>query len=334
MATSSTAPDVYTPAPKPRIRTDVAKNQCTSGIMAPEPAAAWAGDWSGELIGHYCDSPLGHQDQRHGCGCGFQWDHTYRRLNAVKQETMQWDNVSVCGYCLGHAGRTERGWVHLYDGQRVIVGGPGDHASAAHNRAGTLINPADLEQLIDPREVNGDVVCGVMAGSCVCALSPGHNSPVHACGRPECGGTWTGSEPNFHGLRLPGGSEPQPVTMLVLVPGKPPEIHRMSPDLATLRALVGGWLEAIELDHGAHMYVNEEPYTTPGGLPANVGASLLVGQQRPGFLRARGLVGTAVVLGSTRGGEEADCPEKILALYRVTPTKTDIHEQSGSGNAP
>jgi hypothetical protein len=62
------------------------------------------------------------------------------------------DERYVCGYCLGPAEKAEIGYVHATDGDRVSVGGLGDMVSAAHNRAGTRINPVDL---VEADEVEG-----------------------------------------------------------------------------------------------------------------------------------------------------------------------------------
>lgn len=56
-------------------------------------------------------------------------------------------NQYRCTYCLGEVGfNTDDGrWVHTTDGNRVNPGVTGDYASEAHNRAGTRVNSADVE---------------------------------------------------------------------------------------------------------------------------------------------------------------------------------------------
>lgn len=51
-----------------------------------------------------------------------------------------------CGYCDGVAtfDADRRVWTHAADGARVAPGVPGDYVTDRHNRAGTVINPADL----------------------------------------------------------------------------------------------------------------------------------------------------------------------------------------------
>lgn len=52
-----------------------------------------------------------------------------------------------CGYCLGDVVFNESTirWEHAEDGERIPVITPGDMVSAAHNRAGTPVNPSDVE---------------------------------------------------------------------------------------------------------------------------------------------------------------------------------------------
>lgn len=54
-----------------------------------------------------------------------------------------------CGFCGGvaHFDEDKRAYVHTFTSDRVPSGNPGDYVSAAHNRAGTIINPADLVEV-------------------------------------------------------------------------------------------------------------------------------------------------------------------------------------------
>jgi transcriptional regulator with XRE-family HTH domain len=72
--TIAATPAVFTPAPPPRVGTDVYKNQCRSGIMAPLPGT---NNWDGELIAHYCDDDSDPKAVAHGCGCGHVWDNQF-----------------------------------------------------------------------------------------------------------------------------------------------------------------------------------------------------------------------------------------------------------------
>lgn len=54
---------------------------------------------------------------------------------------------AYCGYCLGNVAFNESTirWEHTENGERVKADSPSDFVSAAHNRAGTPVNPADVE---------------------------------------------------------------------------------------------------------------------------------------------------------------------------------------------
>lgn len=58
--------------------------------------------------------------------------------------------MNVCGYCFGIVidNPNGPGFVHESDGQRVAVSGPGDFVSAAHNRAGSRVNPVDIIETV------------------------------------------------------------------------------------------------------------------------------------------------------------------------------------------
>lgn len=58
----------------------------------------------------------------------------------------------VCGYCDGWVIYSQENlrYEHAEDGERVKADSPGDFVSAAHNRAGTPVNPADV---IDSDEI-------------------------------------------------------------------------------------------------------------------------------------------------------------------------------------
>lgn len=45
--------------------------------------------------------------------------------------------------------------------------------------------------------------CGAEAAQCRCLLAPGHEGP-HTCPHSECGGQWTGTDPNHVPVRMPG----------------------------------------------------------------------------------------------------------------------------------
>ena len=51
-----------------------------------------------------------------------------------------------------------------------------------------------------PREVPVEVVCDAMAARCTCDLDGSDGHETHSC---ECGGQWTGTNPEFHVVRFP-----------------------------------------------------------------------------------------------------------------------------------
>jgi hypothetical protein len=44
--------------------------------------------------------------------------------------------------------------------------------------------------------------CDAVAAECLCRFKAGHKGKVHRC---NCGGAWTGTEPDIKAIRFPGG---------------------------------------------------------------------------------------------------------------------------------
>lgn len=101
------------------------------------------------------------------------------------------------------------------------------------------------------------------------------------------------------------------VRALVIDPGaSTPQLRDVTPDLASMQALVGGDLEGINAVPGAvwHGYFNAEPFR--GQFDPNPLATELLRQL--GFSLPFDILGTVVFLG-TKGSDEDDVPEWIVA---------------------
>lgn len=94
-------------------------------------------------------------------------------------------------------------------------------------------------------------------------------------------------------------------------------------DLSTLQALVGGFIEKMEIGHGVHAYFDEDGRSKRLGL--NIGASLIVTIVREG--EPIFLVGPVVFLGDGPDGTEGDLPdgfaEFALTLLGAVPDEED-----------
>lgn len=64
---------------------------------------------------------------------------------------MTTDARLYCGYCHGAVAYDQECLIfrHVDAGDRVTPGVAGDYVSAAHNRAGTPVNPVDVEEASD-----------------------------------------------------------------------------------------------------------------------------------------------------------------------------------------
>lgn len=101
------------------------------------------------------------------------------------------------------------------------------------------------------------------------------------------------------------------IKVLVIPVEGPARVEEIAGDLASLRAAIGdGWLEhvCLDADKGTHLYVDEEGKLK--GQPVNWLATTLWRDHQG--IGADVLCGTAVVLGGTPDGEEADCPQDII----------------------
>lgn len=97
---------------------------------------------------------------------------------------------------------------------------------------------------------------------------------------------------------------------------EPMEAKEIEPDLATMQALVGGYLEAVELVlPGGTMYVNEEGKLERqyGGLSFNFRATALLQRHNPLF--GSFIVGDAFVCGvPDEAGNDRDCDSAYLRM--------------------
>lgn len=103
---------------------------------------------------------------------------------------------------------------------------------------------------------------------------------------------------------------------VILTDGGEADIVRIPTDLKSLQRLVGGDLEMVTLDGEAHLYINENGKCDGKRQQWNYWASLLVDSYRPGFIKIDSIVGTAIVLGSTADGQEADVPDSVRNTMR------------------
>ena len=117
------------------------------------------------------------------------------------------------------------------------------------------------------------------------------------------------------------------VRTLVIRPDGRASIERHVPDLDSMKALVGGWLEIITPSSGAgtwHAYVDEEGKLKNS--PINHAANLVLtrlGWQ--GLAVGDFVVGTVVILG-TDGTEESDVPEEVLAVVKSLYAPTSVRD--------
>lgn len=104
------------------------------------------------------------------------------------------------------------------------------------------------------------------------------------------------------------------VTALIITGTSPVEVRRIEPTLDALQELVGGDIEAVTLDKETHLYIDDEGKFRENPVVNQV-ATALVERFHPGFSRRDVIMGTAVVLGGTDDGEEADVPASIRAMF-------------------
>lgn len=110
-------------------------------------------------------------------------------------------------------------------------------------------------------------------------------------------------------------SNPKPpasVRVLVLRPDEAPSVESVPNELSAFQALVGGWLEAVQLNKHLYLYCNEEG--DPLGLPFNRLLHLASGIVY--------LVGPAFLTRVNSAGEHVDLTDFELAtlLPLITPT--------------
>lgn len=77
-----------------------------------------------------------------------------------------------CTYCLGDVAFNESTlrWEHMTDGERITGITSGDFVSAAHNRAGTPVNVADVEFIVDDENLSEPITD--VAGYLSCVAYP------------------------------------------------------------------------------------------------------------------------------------------------------------------
>lgn len=95
---------------------------------------------------------------------------------------------------------------------------------------------------------------------------------------------------------------------------------RVTPDLPSLQALVGGYLEEVRLPYHGVLYCNEEGKFE--GLPANRHATVLARHLNAGLAAGDIIVGDTLVVGTVSSagaydGDEHDVPDRIVEECRT-----------------
>lgn len=92
-----------------------------------------------------------------------------------------------------------------------------------------------------------------------------------------------------------------------------PRVEDITPDLATLKELVGGYIEAAPTNGDVTVYVNEEGKIN--GLPPNTPATFFWWSLAP-FMKGHDVIsGPAVILGPADDeGDETPVPDQVIAL--------------------
>lgn len=124
------------------------------------------------------------------------------------------------------------------------------------------------------------------------------------------------------------------VALVFPVGDEEPYLTRVVPDLDTMSGLVGGYLQALPLGHGATLYLHEEGKYE--GLPLNRHANVLVRDLGVGLAPDDFIVGQVVVTGDhdaagRSDGMDHDVPEAILAACRRIGF--DIEDRGDGGDA-
>lgn len=114
-------------------------------------------------------------------------------------------------------------------------------------------------------------------------------------------------------------SSPQITTLVIPATG---DVHlrRVTPDLPSLQALVGGYLEEVRLPFHGVLYCNEEGKFE--GLPPNRHATVLARHLNAGLAPGDVIAGDAIVVGTVSSagaydGDEHDVPERIVEECRT-----------------
>lgn len=104
------------------------------------------------------------------------------------------------------------------------------------------------------------------------------------------------------------------VRALVIPAGGSPEVKDLTPDLDTLKGLVGGWIEYVHAGTDWHAYCDEEGKLK--GSPPNYSATRLA--HHLGWPHGDVLVGDVVFLGksTTEPGEEGDVPQHVIDTWQ------------------
>lgn len=91
--------------------------------------------------------------------------------------------------------------------------------------------------------------------------------------------------------------------------GSAPRVESIVGDLPTLQELIGGDIEAVTFGE-SHVYINNEGKIH--GLTANPRATFLILEAGVNFRDM--FAGTAVFLGTTDDGDEADVPANLIRI--------------------
>lgn len=110
-----------------------------------------------------------------------------------------------------------------------------------------------------------------------------------------------------------------PLNVLVLDVDGSAEVRSVEATVVAVQAIVGGYIEMVQLDRKTVMYVNEEGKDF--GLPVNTAANRLVAFTNPGLHPADFIVGPVFLVGllNAQGemdGEEHDTPGYIVQICR------------------
>lgn len=115
-------------------------------------------------------------------------------------------------------------------------------------------------------------------------------------------------------------SESSQITVLVIPVEGGAHLRRIAPDLASLQALVGGYIENVQLPYQGVLYCNEEGKFE--GRSPNRHATVLARHLNAGLAPGDIIVGDVVIVGvvsaaGARDGDDHDVPTRIVEECRT-----------------